>query len=250
MGTGVRQKISYGPRGKGSISILPVKNAKQSRENWNDVKVVIHENGEKNVYHLDPDDLTTEFGDWSLETISDVRVELTHDEENLRSVRPWEGTYILEFDRFVARLDEKGNPMAPTIKHKMAKQVNLPDGRSWTNPPYDEFYAILKIRAGEIGKPSPFDGMEVLKPLAYMFERDATTGLVEIAWTRKRWYEELENFMTLAGYDWDADNLTPSENVLGELQEILQARAEIFRGTFKDGWLDRVLDNPPVGVTL
>jgi len=251
MGTTARQRVTYGPRGKGQIAILPVKAANQSPDNWNDVKIaLVDKDGEKEVFHLDPAEIRTEFGNWKLRAAGDVYIELTADEEDIRSIRPWEGTYILSFDRFAAREDDNGNPMAPTIKHKPAKAVNLPDGRSWTNPAYDEFYAILNVRATEIGKKTEFEGMEVVKPLAYMFERNPNTGLIEIVYTRRRWYEELENFMTMAGFDWDADNLTPSENVLGELQEILQNRATIFRGTFNAGWLDRALDNPPVGVSL
>lgn len=252
MGTEARQRKVYGPRGKGQVSILPVANANKNKSEWKDVKVVIFdEDNYKTVYHLDPEEVTTEFGDWNLQPIKDVYIELTPDEENIRSIRPWAGKYILSFDRFAARQNEDGSMMAPTIKHKPAERVTIQStGASWTNPPHDEFYAILKVRATEIGKKSSFDGMEVVKPLVYMFERNPDTGLVEIVWDRKFWYDQLANFLTLTGFDWDADNLTPSENVLGELQDILQERDEIFRGNFSKGWLDRDLDDPPVGVSL
>ena len=253
MGTDARQRKQYGPRGKGHITVLPAKEA-NNPDNWKEVKVTIFDSdGYKDVFHLtDVDDINKNFGDWKLQTIKDVYVELTPDEENIRSVRPFEGTFTLSFNHFAARKDqETGKMAAPTIKHKTAERVTIKTtGASWTNPPHDEFYAILKIRASEIGNKTPYDGMETVKPLVYMFERNPDTGMVEIVWDRKFWYDQLSNFLTMAGYDWDADNLSPSENVLGELQDILLDRAEIFRGTFTNGWLDRDLDNPAVGVTL
>jgi hypothetical protein len=252
MGTEARQRTNYGPRGKGNITILPVKEL-NNPDNWKEVKVTIFdEDGYKDVYHLtDIDGLTKQFGDWKLQPIKDVYVELDADEEDIRSVRPFEGTFTLSFDRFVARQDENGSMLAPTIKHKPAERITIKKtNASWMNPPHDRFFAILKIRANEIGKSTEFDGMEVLKTLVYQFERNPDTGMMEIVWERKFWYDELAGFLTLTGYDWDADNLTPSENVLGELQEILQDRDTIFRGTFSNGWLNRDLDNPAVGVTL
>lgn len=253
MGTEARQRKNLGPRGKGSIAILPQTAANKSSDHWREVKVVIFDKDDyKTVYHLDPEDITTEFGDWTLKPVKDVYIELTPDEEDIRSVRPWEGRYLLQFERFAARQDqESGAMLAPTIKHKPQEKVVIrTTGASWVNPPHDEFYAILKIKASEIGKKSSFDGIEVVKPLVYMFERNPDTGLVEIVWERKFWYDQLENFLTLTGYDWDADNLTPSENVLGELQEILASRSKLVRGNFSNGWLDRGLDAPPVGVEI
>ena len=252
MGTDSRQKKQYGPRGRGDITILPVK-YRNDPDRWTDVKVrIFDEAGDKMVYHLEPEDVTKEFGEWNLQTIKDVYIELTPDEENLRTVRPYEGTFTMTFSHFAARQDqESGSTLAPTIKHKPAERITIKKtGASWTNPPHDQFFAILRIRASEIGKTTPFDGMEVVKVLVYQFERNPDTGFMEIAWERKFWYDQLQNFLTLTGFDYDADSLTVSENVLGELQDILQERDEIFRGTFDGGWLQRDLDNPAVGVTL
>ncbi len=252
MGTGSRQKVQYGPRGRGQITILPA-SAKKTPDKWTDVKVSITDKDNvKTVYHLDPADVTKEFGDWQLTSITNVYIELDKDEENIRNVRPFEGVFTLSFSHFAARQDQATKEMlAPTIKHKGAERVNIQaTGASWTNPPHDEFYAILKIRASEIGKSTPFDGMETVKILVYQFEINPDTGFMEIAWERKFWYDQLENFLTLTGFDYDADTLVKSENVLGQLQEILQEREQIFRGTFSNGWLDRALDNPAVGVTL
>lgn len=252
MGTDTRQKKQYGPRGRGDITILPVKH-RNNPDKWTDVKVrIFDEAGGKTVYHLDPEEINKEFGEWNLKTISDVYVELTTDEENLRTVRPFEGTFTMSFSHFAARQDqESGTTLAPTIKHKPAERITIKSsGASWKNPPHDQFFAILKVRASEIGKPTAFDGMEVVKVLVYQFELNPDTGFMEIAWERKFWYDQLENFLTMAGFDYDADDLPRSENILGVLQEILQDRETIFRGSFENGWLQRDLDNPAVGVTL
>lgn len=252
MGTGVRQLMQYGPRGHGQITILPIKAKNKGPENWTEVKVtIVDKDSVKTVYHLDPDEQPLTFGDWALTTISDVFIELDKDEETIRNVRPFDGTFTMSFSHFAARQDEDGNRMAPTIKHKQAEKVTIAKtGASWTNPPHDQFYAILKIRASEIGKKTQFDGMEAVKILVYQFGINPDTGFMEIAWERKFWYDQLANFLTMAGFDYDADDLIKSENVLGQLEEILIDRDTIFRGTFANGWLQRDLDNPAVGVNL
>jgi len=252
MGTGARQRKHYGPRGRGSISVLPKAHA-NNPDKWTDIKVTLIDDAkQKTVYHLDPEEVTREFGQWNLQSISDVYVELTPDEENIRTIRPFDGTFTLSFSHFAARQDqENGSLLAPTIKHKPAERVTIKKtGASWTNPPHDQFFAILKIRASEIGKKTPYDGLETVKVLVYQFELNPDTGFMEIVWDRKFWYDQLENFLTLTGFDYDADTLTRSDNVLAELQNILQDRDTIFRGSFSNGWLDRELDNPAVGVTL
>jgi len=252
MGTGSKQRKQYGPRGRGSISILPVK-AANTPTDWKEVKITIFDEADgKEIFRLEPEDLTKEFGQWALKPINDVFVELTPEEDNIKSVRPWEITSLLRFVRFASRIDKDTKvAMAPTIKHKPAERVTIPKtGASWTNPPHDEFYAVLQVAASEIGKKSEYDGMEAVRPLVYMFERNPDTGLVDIIWDRKFWYDQLINFLTVAGYDFDADSLTPSENVLGELQAILQKRNQVFRGTFTGGWLQRDLIDAPIGVEL
>ena len=251
MGLNARQRKIYGPRGKGEVRILPVKSAGKPSE-WKEIKVTIFDDdGWKEVYSIDPESVTKNFGGWDLQPVKDVFIELTPDEENIRSIRPFEGTYLFEFDRFAARQDqETGESLAPTIKHKPSEKVNLPTGASWTNPPHDQFFAILKVKGSEIGKPTNYDGMEAVKVLVYQFERNPDTGMVEIMWDRKFWYDQLINFLDVVGFDYDADTLSPSENVLGELQDILQRRNGIFRGTFQNGWLNRELDDAPVGITI
>jgi len=259
MGVNVRQRKHYGPRGVGTIRMLPA-SAGKVQSKWKEVRVTITDpkTGYKESYHLDAEDVTKTFGSWRLrptktgKTPEQMYIELTPDEDDIRSVRPIEGKYLLKFDRMAARLDPKTDEMmAPTIKHKPQEKVGpLPNGASWTNPPYDEFYALLKIVASEIGKKSPYDGIEVVKPVPYMFERNPDDGMVEIVYDRKFWSDQLTNFLIEFGFDMDADNLTPSENVLGEVQDILVRRSVPVRGEFQNGWLQRVLEPAPVGVSI
>ena len=252
MGTGSKQRKKYGPRGRGTVTILPAKAVKDP-DNWKEVKVTIFGAADdKQVYRLDPETVNKEFGAWTLKPITNAFVELTADEANIKSVRPVNGTFLFKFARFAAKQDrDTGAFLAPTIKPIPAERVTIQKtGASWVNPPHDKFFAVLQIAASEIGKKTEFDGMETVRPLVYMFERNPDTGLVEIIWDRKFWYDELINFLTVVGYDFDADSLTPSANVLGELQEILVKRNKAFRGSFENGWLQRDLQDPPIGVTL
>ena len=254
MGTGSKQRKKYGPRGRGTISILPAK-AVKTPDLWNEVKVTIFgEADDKQVFRLDPETVNKEFGAWTLKPIvgPNTFIELTPDEANIKSVRPLNGTFLFKFVRFAAKQDRETKAyLAPTIKPFPAERVTIQKtGASWVNPPHDKFYAVLQVAASEIGKKTEFDGMESVRPLVYMFERNPDTGLVEIIWDRKFWYDELINFLTVVGYDFDADSLTPSANVLGELQEILLRRNQAFRGTFEGGWLQRDLQDPPTGVAI
>lgn len=246
MGTQIRQIKKKGPSGKATISVLPVSAAK-TPDKWKEVKVsMVRSTGEKEVFRLTPEGLTTEFGGWTLTPTADVFVQLTGEETNIQSVRPFEGNFLFKFDRFAARPEK-----APTIKFIPMQHVGpLPNGSEWDNPPHHEFYAVLRIAATEIGKKTPFEGMEVIRNLVYQFQRNPVTGLMDIAWERKFWYDALVNFLNVTGFDWDADSLTPSENVLGELEDILQKRGKIIRGTLVNGYLKGELQDAPIGVTV
>ena len=246
MGTQIRQIKKKGPAGKSTISVLPVSAAKTPAK-WKEVKVsMVRSTGEKEVFRLSPEGLTTEFGEWSLTPTADVFVQLTGEETNIQSVRPFEGNFLFKFTRFAARPNA-----APTIKYIPMQHVGpLPNGSEWDNPPHHEFYAVLRIVATEIGKKTPFEGMEVIRNLVYQFQRNPVTGLMDIAWERKFWYDALVNFLNVTGFDWDADSLTPSENVLGELEDILQGRSRAIRGTLVNGYLKGELADAPIGVSV
>src|SRR3990167_2631182 len=233
MGLNRRQRKSKGPRGKGDIRIM------KSGE----VRVYLDEGGgSKETYPMTaPEGDKATINGWKFAPIAGAFVELSEDETEIVGVRPYEGTYYLVFDRFASRPD-----MPPTIKHKDAEKVTMQDGRSWTNPPHDQFFAILKI----VGH-KDWAGTEILRPLVYQFAEDPSNpGVMEVLYERKFWYSQLLNFLEAAGFDFDADTLTRSANVLPQLQEILKRRDAVFQGVMERGYLQRELSHVPEGSVI
>ena len=233
MGVNRRQRKSKGPRGKGDIRIM------KSGE----VRVYLDEGaGTKEVYPMaSPEGDKTTINGWKFQPIANAFVELSEDEQEIVGVRPYEGTFYLVFDRFAARPGS-----APTIKHKDAEKVEMKDGRSWTNPPHEQFFAILKIVGNK-----DWAGVEIIKPLVYQFAEDpANAGVMEILYERKFWYSALLNFLEITGFDFDADTLARSVNVLPQLDEILKKRDLVFQGTMERGYLNRELSRVPEGAKI
>lgn len=233
MGVNRRQRKSKGPRGKGDIRLM------KSGE----VRVYLDDgSGTKEVYPMPaPEGEKAVINGWKFQPIAGAFIELSEDEQEIVAVRPAEGTYYLVFDRFASREN-----MPPTIKHKEAEKVTMKDGRSWMNPPHDQFFAILKIVAHK-----DWAGVEIVRPLVYQFsENPAAPGEMEILYERKFWYSQLLNFLDVAGFDFDADTLARSANVLVELQEILKKRDMVFQGVMQNGYLNRELGHVPEGAQI
>ncbi len=264
MGLETYERKQYGPRGLGTIQILPVSAAKTPSK-WKEIKVtLVDRDGVRQVYRdIDPEKVEKKFGDWILKPMgktSPVNITLSFDETNFKSIGPPDGTYIFQLGNFAAKQNEDGSPQAPTIKHKAMKSVNTQKGGVWNIPPHDEFYVLHQLVGSEIGKKIPYSGMEALQTLWYMFDRNPTTGLVQTVFdtgenSTKMFHDELMNFLIYTGYDFDADNLTPSENVLGELEPLLLGRSEFYRMTLLNGWVIAVgkgggLWEPPTGINL
>ena len=259
MGLDQHERRQYGPRGLGTISILPVSAAKTPSK-WKEIKVSISVDGVRKVFNdFDPETVNREFGGWKLKPMNrqnSVNIALSPDETQIKSVTPPDGTYIFQLANFAAREDESGTRLAPTIKHKSLRPVRTKKGGIWNIPPHDEFYVLHRLVSSEIGKRTPYNGMEQLQTLWYMFERDPDTGLTRTVYdvgesSTKMFHDELMNFLVYTGYDFDVDNLTPSENVLGELEPILVERGEFFRATIERGYITRDgLFEPPAGLSL
>lgn len=242
MGLSSRQRKKRGPRGLGEIRVM------KSGE----VRVYLVDGEYKETYTFAPEDVEEQYGGWKFGPIKDAFIELTGDEGGIRSVRPYEGEYFFKFLRFAARPDS-----APTIKHVPKEHIGpLPNGSEWDNPPHDEFYPVLsvvgekKVVNSRIVADKKFAGTETLLSMVYQFERNPASGLMEVVWERKFWYDALDNFLQVAGYDYDADNLTPSENVLKELEAILLKRDRVFEGSIVGGYVKGLLRPAPVGVKI
>ena len=259
MGLDRHERRQYGPRGLGTISILPV-SAANTPAKWKEIKISINVNGQRRIYNdFDPETVHKEFGSWKLKPMNrenSVYIELTADETQIKSIKPPDGTYIFRLANFASRENDDGSRMAPTIKHKGMKAVQTRKGGIWNIPPHDEFYVLHSLVSSEIGKKTPYNGMEQIQTLWYMFERNPETGLTQTVYdvgetSTKLFHDELMNFLIYTGYDFDVDNLTPSENVLGELEPLLLGRGNIFRATIEGGYISRGgLFEPPAGVVI
>ena len=260
MGLDQYERRQYGPKGLGTIQILPVSAAKTPSK-WKEIKVTLtNQDGVRGVYKdFDPEEVIKEFGAWKLKPMgkgNEVFIELSFDETKIKSVKPPDGTYIFELGHFAAKENEDGSRAAPTIKHKALKSVRTKKGGIWNIPPHDEFYVLHRLASSEIGKKTPYNGMEQIQTLWYMFDRNPTTGLMQTVFdigenSTKMFHDELMNFLIYTGYDFDADNLTPSENVLGELEPLLLGRSEFYRASIVGGYISRDgLFEPPTGVSL
>ena len=109
-----------------------------------------------------------------------------------------------------------------------------PEGFQWPIRAHEEFYAIL-----EIVNHRDFAGMEVPLTLWYQFETDKDTEEVYLAGGRSGAYANLMKFLEVAGYDLDADTLTPGEpgEILQQLDKILQSRGAVFQTQLKGGYV-------------
>ncbi len=259
MGLEQYERKQYGPRGLGTISILP-KSAVKTPAKWKEIKISINVNGQRKIYNdFDPAEVNREFGSWQLQPMSrenSVYIELTHDEMQIKSIKPPDGTYIFQLGNFAARENDDGSRMAPSIKSRPIRSVNTKKGGVWIIPAHDEFYVLHRLVSSEIGKKTPYNGMEQIQTLWYMFQRNPETGLVQTVYdtgesSTKMFHDELMNFLTFTGFDFDADNLMPSENVLSELEPILVSREAFYRATIENGYITRSgLFEPPTGLSL
>ena len=231
MGLNRRERIRKGPRGKGDIKVLK-----------SETRVYSYSGGAApDVYHIAPSEEPVVVNGWTVGNVTGAFVELTEDETEIKSVRPWSGAFYFVFDRFAGRKD-----MPPTIKHIEMSPPN--QYRDWPIPAHDECYSILKI----VGDKA-WSGIEVVKPLWYQFAEDpAQPGVMEISYDSKtKWAaKQFLNFLEVAGFDFDADTLARSANVLNELQTILRKRDVVFQGNMERGYLQKELNRVPEGTKI
>lgn len=223
MPLGVRQKKQYGPRGLAEIRMYKDK-----------VKVFIDDpDGGTDAYELSPDDL-----DDDVKSIKGVYVELTSDETQIRSIRPWKGSFPVKFIGFV-----KTREGVTSLKPKAARRPQPVDNPGWVIPAHTAFYAIAEIVSKD-----KHNGMQVIIPLVYLFER-TIDGTMELVYEYKRHYDDLWELISLAGFDSDNDTLIAGEPVvvLDQLEDILLERNKKFVVKIEDGWL-RELSEPVIGM--
>jgi hypothetical protein len=235
---------SGGPRGKGRVEVI---------DNTN-VRITITDREEKTSIH----DLEfsqgvdmAPVGNWKLQSVEDVFIQLTQDKEEIQYIRPRNGTFYVEFAQFGA---EEGE--LPTIRYDEGGKP-FP-GAKWENPARYKCYPLY-----EIINLGPYQGMEVLDVLTYEFEYDENLEeFAVVGSVRRKWHEHLLTVLGVFGFDlqhddllytaeeYDADGPVTIPNVLPQLEDIFRSRKKLGQVTLNDGWIDsKTISNGPFGMT-
>lgn len=244
MGITVIESPSGGPRGEGRIEVL------------SDTQVQVFlkdKDGKTSVHILEyPQGVNmVKIGNWQLQAVTDVFVQLTQDKLDIQYIRPRNGTFYVEFVRFGA---EEGE--LPTIRYDEGGKP-FP-GAKWENPERYKCYPLYEIV--NLGQ---YEGMECLDVLTYEFEWDENLEEFAIVGSvRKKWHEHLITFLNVFGFDLQNDNLhytgeeydaggpTTIANILPELEDILRSRKRLGQVTLGDGWIDsKSIGTGPFGMT-
>jgi hypothetical protein len=192
-----------------------------------------------------------QIGNWQLQDVDDVFIQLTQDKSDIKFIRPRNGTFYTQFARFGA---EEGE--LPTILYsEMGKPFA---GAKWDNPARYRYYVLYEIFAA-----AQYSGMEILDVLTYEFEYDENIeDWVIVGSERKKWHTHNLTYLNVFGFDaqhdsfafegktFDAGGPELIAFVLPELEEILQQRDRVGQVTVKDGWVTPELIIPgPFGMT-
>ena len=235
---------SSGLRGEGSVRVV----------NDTQVGVTIKEKDGKQ-HHLTleyPQGVElVQIGNWKLQSVSDVFIQLTQDKSDILFIRPRNGTFYTTFSRFGAEegedptilYSEKGKPFA---------------GAKWENPARYRYYVLYEIFGA-----AQYSGMEILDILTYEFEYDENIeDWLIVGSERKKWHTHNLTYLNVFGFEskhdsfvyegktFDAGGPEPIAFVLPELEEILPQGKKIGQVTVKDGWVIPELIIPgPFGMT-
>lgn len=215
MPTPIRIQIRRGPQGKAEVRVLK------------DSVKVIFDNGDE--HEIAKDRAPKYIGTVKNGT---YYVRLSTDETTLYDIRPFSGTYFVRFRRFTARKDELP---APRYEEGSWKKRRSDGADFWAEPRW-VMTALLDVLGGE-----KYTGMVMPLTLEYCFgDFEGLTGIVGYGKPARRTQE----FMERAGYDFEVDEVTYSENILPDLEAILLARRKVFMVEVENGWVKAMVDTP------
>lgn len=234
--TRVIDSPSAGTRGEGKVEIIDAKTARVNivdKDKKQHDFTLVYDQGVNRV----------SIGDWPLQNVEDVYVQMTPELDDIEYIRPRNGVFYVEFSRFGAdpgklptiRYYERGKPF-PTAK--------------WENPERYASFALYKILAlGPYPDAGPYVGMEIMDMLTYEWEWDENLDeWLLVGSERKKWHEHVLASLDVFGFDLQHDNMGigemydaggPAEipNILPELEDILQSRARLGVMELKNGWV-------------
>jgi hypothetical protein len=156
-----------------------------------------------------------------------LSLRMSGDGSELYSIRPNDGSVVLNFDRFSAKKDELPQPK---IQKGGPREYN---GKKWFAKDKLVFTAIFKIVSKK------YKTMEVPYVLDYTFRQWEDTTDVVIPMGNKKCDQVIE-FLKLCGWDEEADSIPWSDNVLPFLEKVLRVKQKPILAVLKNGWIDSI----------
>ena len=158
-------------------------------------------------------------------------VTLNQDGTKITGMRPPKGTYFAHFANFTHKKDEP-----PTFKDVPADIKRKKDNTTYAVPAHLEFTAIFDIDKGKFG------GFQVPYSMWYCFKPYGTTGESAIS---GRGRGKVEEFLLAVGFDFMADSIPYSENVLPELEQAIRERkGQVVLVLNEYGYVDSIAEAP------
>lgn len=230
-----------GPRGNGRVEVLSPTSVKVTitdREKNTNQYIIQYPQGVSMV----------KIGEWQLQAVDNVFVQLTPDKEEILYIRPLSGKFYIQFAGFGA---EPGQ--LPTIRFQEKREYQ---GRPWLPERY-ECYPLYEVIAGGI-----YSGMMIVDRITYEWEYDENLEEFAHIGQKPSLHEAATTFLNVFGFEWQTDNLhytaenydaggpTNIANVLPELEDILKSRKKIAQVSVENGFtVKESLDHGPYGMT-
>ena len=222
------QMPEYGPQGLGDLRVSKTKDGRVSS-----IKIVAAGDDKiaaQTVFAIAPENVKPGV---ITESKKGIWFSLSLDETELFEIRPWDGLHPVKIKEFT-RTEENADFPEPYVKRGRPGQKRLPNGKisKWPAPPDElRFTAVLEIMGGE------FKGYTVKYWLPYIFERgEGNVAKVKTRSTKR--LERLQEFLRLAGWDAQNEDIPFSENVLPFLESELVGRSDKnhMMMTVSGGW--------------
>ena len=150
-------------------------------------------------------------------------ITLSRDNTKIFGVRPIAGSYILRFAGFGNRIED-----VPEPKIQRGGKRQKKDGGYFYAP--DRMVFIPQFAVHAEGK---YDGLLVATFLPYVFEPVQGTDLTQINGRRGE-ITQVENFLSICGFDVMRDEIPYSNNILPWLERYLYAKNEPVMGSIND----------------
>lgn len=147
--------------------------------------------------------------------------------------------YPTVFDVHYIGMPRKKDAVAPMYWTKQGRPAPW-NAKQWL-PEQLMFTVLLEILG-----PKKFAGLQLSHALLYGFDRDDLGNMKIVGVGNDA--TKLDNFLTVAGFDWIDDELPYSSNVLPDLDELLLDRDRPFLAKIRRGYVNKVM-HPREGIS-